>query len=218
MRTELPWRRDLSAILVVWIVAGCSDTTEDAAEQLATEDPPATAISARSIRIVNLWSEHGTAPPVHFYLRPGFGAEAPLLENSSFGTVAMVDVPPDATILAYHAGESGAGDGYGAASFIASEDLEGHLEAGLPLTVVLVPFRALNPDRHGGSIGVFMDDGDRVIGGMPARSVEGSLLVADFSPAGQVTGEEFRGLKLGRPGEGCLGPAGRPSGGAITVS
>lgn len=140
---------------------------------------------------------------------PGLGREQLLFENVGFGEVVTAGVPADAALFTYRAGEPGLGEGFGSPAFIGSEDLGSDIEAGVPLTVVLTYAQPLRDDDLAGAMDVFYDAGDYVAGGMPARPVEGALVVADVSPAGRVLGEANEGFKFGIPGAGCLRPAGR---------
>jgi hypothetical protein len=189
-----------------------SDADEAVPNDDSGDDPSAT------IRFVNLWVDEGAGVAVDVHMSPLMGGERRLFQNVAFGTVTeTASVPADVRFEVYRAGEAGADQQIGT-HFLSSSDLE----AGDRLTLVLGYTR---PIREGGMTGgfeVFHDVGDVVSGGMPARSVDGALLVVSVSPANRVLGDARETFTFGSPGQGCLRPAGSPppstSPNAITTS
>jgi hypothetical protein len=173
---------------------------------------------AAKIRLVNLWVDEGTGAPVDVHMSPLMSDERPLFQDVGFGTVtATTSVPADARITFYRAGNAASGEEI-ATHFLSSRDLEG----GDQLTLVLGYTRPIREGGMTGVVEVFQDTGQFVSGGMPARPVDGTLLVISVSPANRILGDARDSFTFGSRGQGCLRPAGSPppssGGGAITTS
>lgn len=200
---------------------GEAESAVPSGTEAESPDPPfggADPDPAASIRFVNLWVEDGAGASVDVHMRGMRGDEHVLFENVGSGTVtATAPVPPDVWLNVYRADDAGTGDPV-ATHFLSRSDLG----AGTRLTLVLTYFRPIREGGMASAVGVFQDTGNFITGGMPARPVDGALLVADLSAVTRVLGETHEPLQFGTPGSGCLRPAGSPppsaGSGAITTS
>lgn len=175
------------------------------------------APSSASVRFVHLWAHEGATSAIDVYAQPRFRAQEVVRAGLDLGEVATLSVPTNATLYAYRSGEPGVGEGYGAPSLVASQDLERDLATEVPLTVALMPARSLG-ERPGGAMRVFHDAGDYAIESLPVKPVEGGLVVADMSALGMLAGAPVPRYTLGTPGGGCLRPAGETPRPGLSVS
>jgi hypothetical protein len=216
------FRTAATAVAIALTLAACGgdvDAVPEGAESglpgLEADAPDGT--TAANIRFVHLWSHEGATRPIDVYVQAGFGAQQPVAEGIELGDVVTFAVPARATLYAYRAGEAGLGEGYRSPALVSVEDLESALEGGIPLTIVLSPAPTIG-ERPGGDMSVFLDSGDEVMEGLPARSPNGSMLVANMNPLAMLDGGSLAGLKIGMPGVGCLPPAGSTPRPGISVS
>jgi hypothetical protein len=207
------------------LIAACMGD-EPAAEPAAQAAPAAddaieaapTPPEAASVRLINLWVDSGQVVPVDVFMRPLMGEDSPFLEGLPPGTVTSVQgIPADVQLDIYREGTYGSDDDVGGL-FLTETDLQ-------PSDRLMLVIGWTRPLREGGKtagIDIFFESGQYITGTMPARSVDGGLLVAYVSPLNRVLGENGETLTFGVPGQGCLRPAGSPppsgGGSAITTS
>jgi hypothetical protein len=226
MRAYLSRSALLSALLPAFLAVGCGGEPADDAdagdtgEAAAIDDAMATDMATESpagrsarVRLVNLWVDGGDGAPVDVRIRPIMGAERAVVDDLGFGEVTdAFDVHEDAQLYVYAAGEIDTASTPRSVRPVATEGSP-DIEPGVPLTIVLTYAPPIGQSVRGGGMTVFRDEGEYVSGSMPARDVEGAMLVAFVAPAKTVLGDALDGLKFGTPGQGCLRPAG---GGANT--
>jgi hypothetical protein len=215
----------LAALCLVGCAEGEPDTAAlaqnpsgDAPAMAQGADEESAAPAATTLRFVNLWVHEGAGAPVDVYRRTGLRGETLLYKGVGFGEVSPAGaIPPDTALYVYRAGDPQAGAGLGSPAFIASVDA-GDLALADRLTLVLRYYRPLREGRLAGASQVFADSGDSVVNGMPARPVDGAMLVAYSGAADVILGKGHKGFRFGTPGEGCLSPAGEKSRPGISIS
>lgn len=216
--------RTAAGSLAVLCLFGCLEDEPSGSDEqglataLTAQAAERTAAQTATIRFVNLWLHEGTGTPVDVYLSPFLQPEQPLFEGLEFGAAsAAVSIRADASVNAYLSGDPRAGEGLGSPEFIASAK-DRDIGPGDRLTLVLRYSPPFGDDPVSGGIVVFKDTGDAVTDGMPARDVDGALLVAYAGPVRHVVGETHKGYWFGIPDEGCLRPAGASPRPGISVS
>jgi hypothetical protein len=191
-----------------------ADRTAAAAESAdnAAPAPP----DAATIRLANLWIDSGQPAPVDVIINPILGEDTPLFEGVQPGTVTAVSgLPADVWLEVYRQG------GYGSEEAVGSHFLtENDMRPSDRITLVLGWTRPLGEGGSTAGIDIFFDSGEFVTGTMPARPVDGGMLVAWVSPLNRRLGENRETLTFGIPGKGCLRPAGSPppSAGASAIT
>jgi hypothetical protein len=182
-----------------------ADLESTPAAESADETSPALP-DAATVRLVNLWIDSGRPAPVDVVMRPIIGEVTPLFEAVQPGAVtAARGLPADVRLEVFRQGESGTSNDVGSL-FLTDSDME---PSGT-LTLVLAWNRPLREGGNTAVIDIFFDSGEYVTGTMPARPVDGGLLVAFVSPLNRLLGENRETLTFGIPGRGCLRPAGSP--------
>jgi hypothetical protein len=211
----------LSACLAVGLACSGGEPAADPAEssppdlEAPTDADAPPAGPTANVRLVNVWSGHGTTVPIHLTATPLFGEEAPLFEDVDLGTWTTIrSVPADTRLEVHRSGEVEAGEPVGG-HFLTETDLE----PGRSLTLVVGPVTPIREGGHTAGISIYYDTGPYLSGTMPAKPVKGGMLIASFGPVRPLLGEGHPGLKLGTPGEGCLRAAGwEPSRPGIVAS
>lgn len=212
----------LGSLLIATALVACAPDAQAVPDDVPADTPApapqAEAGPSAAIRIVNLWVDGGSGASIDVTVKPMRADEEILFSGVGFGQVTATEtVAADTRLAVYRAGEVAENADVGG-HFLTESDLES--SARLTLVATYMP-----PISDGGPTAIFTifyDTGEYVTGTMPARSVDGSLLVADFAPLRRVLGPDQGSLILGTPGAGCLRLAGVPAAGsgsgAIVVS
>lgn len=212
----------LTAMAGILALPACSTSeTDDVAsmldsfQALAGETATPVELPGR-VRIVNLWVNDGAPGAIDVFVSRGRKL-VPLFTNVPFGTVTeYASVEAEAVLHVHPAGKAENSD-RSMAGALSTVWLRSDLESGRPLTVT---FRYAKPLSDGGPSAVgqaFQDAGDFVYGSMPARPVQGALLVTDVTAANAASGASETYF-FGVPGKGCLLPAGSsPSSGRVSL-
>jgi hypothetical protein len=211
----------LSTYFALCLACSGGEPAADAAEpsppdlEVLTDGDAPPAGPTADVRLVNVWSGQGSAEPIDLTATPLFGEEAPLFEQVALGTwTAIRSVPADTRLEVHRSGEVEADEPVGGL-FLTETDLE----PGRSLTLIVGPVTPIREGGHTAGISIYYDTGPYLSGTMPAKPVDGGMLIGSFGPVRRLLGEAHPGLTLGTPGEGCLRPAGwEPSRPGIVTS